>query len=221
MSLTVERSTSVLNADRTSMEQHSLNRRLKRKLTDTAQIKSQRRQPIVRNKSLECVVDTNHARDKWARTDPLPGDDALKRHLVVLQTAVGAVLRLRRLGRNPLAHGVPTVRTNRRAASERHRYEHDPAYRANRPPRNAAKSGFQTLQTAYSSDHVPADNWSTARARTAGRNRRSCIWMLVGCRIDRRASSSNSSKSGAMRFMLRIMPSTGRSTMRREASASA
>ena len=37
------------------------NRRLKRKLTDTAQIKSQRRQPIVRNKSLECIVDTNHA----------------------------------------------------------------------------------------------------------------------------------------------------------------
>lgn len=37
------------------------NRRLKRKLTDTAQIKSQRRQSIVRNKSLECVVDTNHA----------------------------------------------------------------------------------------------------------------------------------------------------------------
>ena len=60
------------------------NRRLKRKLTDTAQIKSQRRQPIVRNKSLECVVDTNHAHVVGhGQARVLERGDNAQRHLVI------------------------------------------------------------------------------------------------------------------------------------------
>ena len=90
------------------------NRRLKRKLTDTAQIKSQRRQPIVRNKSLECVVDTNHAHVVGhGQARVLERGDNAQRHLVICRKHGSRRLRPagKHLGRNPLAHGVPTVRT--------------------------------------------------------------------------------------------------------------
>ena len=202
------------------------NRRLKRKLTDTAQIKSQRRQSIVRNKSLECVVDTNHAHASGTDRPAFSSAAIRQRHLVICRKHGSRRLRPagKHLGRNPLAHGVPTVRT---PIATQHRSGIDMSTTQRIAPTGLTKTrGNRVFRTRHK-PHIRVTMFQQiigqqlARTILVGVDRRAARMRIHG-QDDRSHSRLGNKllKSGAMRFMLRIMPSTGRSTMRREASAS-